>query len=244
MSNEGLEDDYMSDSFLKSLEKNDVKPGLTFSRSTKRKHELEKKKQTLDPKKRIVSESEVRTSGLEKPIDETNKGFQLLQKMGFKNDGEMKKPIGIEIKAGRTGLGMESDTIRKLIDIESGRLNQYKLKTALNVCERWRVKDLKSSQRSCLDLDSEAHIQAPLKEHFWPRQILGGMEEKVEGVSVSMDSEQVEDLIDITNKLEDVTQYLRSFHKFCLWCGIKFESCEDMALNCPGDDRESHTDLL
>lgn len=167
----------------------------------------------------------------------------MLQKMGFKAEVGTKKPIPIEVKAGRSGLGMESATIRKLLDVESGRLKQFKQKTSLFTNERYTIKDLKSSQRSSYNLDSEVKIDYPVKEHFWPSKILKEMKEK--GKQDGEESETVgyeedEDLIDTAKKLEEVTNYLRSFHKFCLWCGIKFESLEDMEKSCPGNNREIH----
>lgn len=226
--------------------RNDVKPGLTFNRGTKRKNELEMKKKLVDPKKRILSESEARTSGLEKPIEETNKGFQLLQKMGFKAEERMKKPIPIEIKTGRSGLGKESAEVQKLLDIESGRLKQFKDKTNLTITERWAIKDLKSSQKSCFNLDSEMEIENPVKEHFWPHKVINErkLRNTEEEESEAVEEMEDENLVDTAKKLEEVTIYLRNFHKFCIWCGIKFESMEDMEENCPGNDRVLHSDLL
>lgn len=222
-----------------------MKPGLTFNRGIKRKNELEMKKKDFDQKKRIVSESMARTSGLEKPIEETNKGFQMLQKMGFRAEEGMKKPIPIEVKAGRSGLGMESATIQKLIDVDTRRFKQFKQKTTLTVQERLKIKDLKCSQRSCLNLDSDIRIETPCKEYFWPFKVIREMKAKEENSESSspVQEEEDEDLIDTAQKLEEITTYLRSFHKFCLWCGIKFESTADMEQNCPGCDRESHSEV-
>lgn len=201
------------------------------------------KKKVLDQKKRIVSESMARTSGLEKPIEESNKGFQMLQKMGFKAEEGMKKPIPIEVKAGRSGLGMESATIQKLLDVECGRLQQFKQKTTFTVQERWIIKDLKGSQRSCLNLDSDVQIASPCKEYFWPSKVVKEMKAKEETSESTYQEEEDEDLIDTAKKLEEITNYLRNFHKFCFWCGIKFDSSEDIGQNCPGSDREAHLEV-
>ncbi|ELU00962.1 hypothetical protein CAPTEDRAFT_140948 [Capitella teleta] len=77
------EDDYMSDAFLVA----DTRPGL-LSREASRKHQQSVKikeknaKYKTIPKKQL--EQEKRTEGLEKPIGSENKGFALLQKMGYK----------------------------------------------------------------------------------------------------------------------------------------------------------------
>ena len=76
------DDDYMSDAFLKTLE--DVRPGLK-SRSQKRKDRASEPAK-LEPKhKRIkAQECELREKALATPISTDNKGFSMLQKMGYK----------------------------------------------------------------------------------------------------------------------------------------------------------------
>lgn len=69
---------------------NDIRPGLIKSHSDQRNfqvlkrkiesHELNKKK---NPNLKVL-ESEKRKEGLEKPIETSNKGFAMLQKMGYK----------------------------------------------------------------------------------------------------------------------------------------------------------------
>ena len=161
--------------------------------------------------------------------------------MGFKAEDGMKKPISIEVKAGRSGLGLESATIQKLLEAESGRLSQFKHKTSSTVTCRWTIKDLKSSQRSCFNLDSELRIEEPVTQYFWPSEVR--METKAKEVDQPEVVEEDEDLIDTPKKLEEITSYLRNFHKFCLWCGIKFESAEDMEQSCP-EKIESHTPIF
>lgn len=71
-------------------EKNDIKPGLIHSHAQKRLHTILKNKVTRDeenkrrnqPKK--VLEEERRNEGLNIAISTNNKGFSLLQKMGYK----------------------------------------------------------------------------------------------------------------------------------------------------------------
>lgn len=66
--------------------KQDIRPGLIKSRSQQRNHDLEKKKaifKTIQRPIRVI-ESEQRSEGLSKPITSNNKGFALLQKMGYK----------------------------------------------------------------------------------------------------------------------------------------------------------------
>ena len=39
-----------------------------------------------------------------------------------------------------------------------------------------------------------------------------------------------------------ITQYLRTEHLFCIWCGITFNDTEDLENSCPGNSREDHDD--
>ena len=39
-----------------------------------------------------------------------------------------------------------------------------------------------------------------------------------------------------------ITQYLRTEHLFCTWCGITFNDIEDLENSCPGNSREDHDD--
>lgn len=78
---EGVGDggDYMSDDFLV-----DVRPGL-LSRSAKRKIKIiEPKEETPKKKKTMVLEEDARSKGLSVPLSSDNKGFAMLQRMGYK----------------------------------------------------------------------------------------------------------------------------------------------------------------
>ena len=72
----------MSDAFLLGLD--DVRPGLK-SRRQKRKDKATKPSITESKHKRIkASEQEARTKGLATHIPTENKGFTMLEKMGYK----------------------------------------------------------------------------------------------------------------------------------------------------------------
>jgi len=67
-----------------------VRPGLLFKHNDKRSHTLDKRKaeknsenEVRQPKKGRL-EAERRQIGLQQPISQDNKGFALLQKMGYK----------------------------------------------------------------------------------------------------------------------------------------------------------------
>ncbi|KAG7230041.1 hypothetical protein INR49_009761 [Caranx melampygus] len=80
------EEDYMSDAFLSKIQ--DVKPGVNMVRRVKE----AMKKETLAKEKNIKNrqktykeqETESRETALQSSISNDNKGFALLQKMGYK----------------------------------------------------------------------------------------------------------------------------------------------------------------
>ncbi|PIO38732.1 hypothetical protein AB205_0193800 [Aquarana catesbeiana] len=88
MSNAGEEeeDDYMSDNFINSLK--DVRPGIPVPRSVKASYQKEERQKESNIKNRQKSlkevEKERRDTVLNEALSNENKGFALLQKMGYK----------------------------------------------------------------------------------------------------------------------------------------------------------------
>ena len=80
------EEDYMSDKFLLGLD--DTRTGLpVLNRVAKQFKKEEKHKLTCERNKTKpmrVREAEYREKGMANALDSTNKGFALLQKMGYK----------------------------------------------------------------------------------------------------------------------------------------------------------------
>lgn len=80
---ESEEEDYMSDAFLQT----DTKPGLmpkVFLDKHRRKESALKKSTYQKAKSVKIVEAERRNEKLDTALDETNKGFAMLSKMGFK----------------------------------------------------------------------------------------------------------------------------------------------------------------
>ncbi|XP_054156928.1 G patch domain-containing protein 11-like [Oppia nitens] len=78
-------DDYMSDAFIPK--DNDVRPSLLYSHSQRVKHDNLLRKQITDTKPKSFykdMESRLREEAMNTPLDHTNRGFKLLEKMGFK----------------------------------------------------------------------------------------------------------------------------------------------------------------
>ena len=201
------EEDYMSDAFLaKCVGEKDVRPGLKMSHATKREHEALKKKQEVELAEakekskaskmaRQTLEEDQRKAGLDKRLDTSNKGFAMLQKMGYKQGESLGKdntgrvdPISIEVKAGRSGLGREAAV--KQIGEAKEQLRRRHAEARAKSAERHREltaqefrsslarknrsrrteSDLYTSQKTCHQLDTVKGFTEPVEPWFWPAQ--------------------------------------------------------------------------
>lgn len=178
------EDDYMSDKFLKALEKNDTRPGLSS------KHKQQKAINSSKPKAQTPFigkkklESLNREKGLQTSLNSNNKGFAMLQKMGYKPGmgiGKQEKgrvePVSIELKAGRGGLGIEAEKKRKVEQItlwrakrrkdNETRASSFQSRMSDKYSERTAERDLRTAQKACMQLDQQGGLQEPAESFFW-----------------------------------------------------------------------------
>ncbi|GAB5592335.1 hypothetical protein Unana1_07235 [Umbelopsis nana] len=115
MASESDEEDYMSAKFLDEPEELKNKE-LSYAEKRKKTLREQQKKAYIKPRK--VLEEEARQQGLQKGLDEKNKGMKMLMKMGFKQgmtlgkESGIAKPIEVEMKAGRGGIGLDSQEKR------------------------------------------------------------------------------------------------------------------------------------
>ncbi|RZF39930.1 hypothetical protein LSTR_LSTR002333 [Laodelphax striatellus] len=183
------EEDYMSDAFLNGCVQEDVRPGLVHNRALKRRYELDKKKTESDVnnknvhKKLRVVEQELREDGLSQPISEDNKGFKMLQKLGFKPGSGLgksqegcKEPIPINVKSDRQGLGrvqaikevMEKKAaIMKERQNKSQNFSEYRSMLAEEAAARRAEIEFRKSQKVCQQLDTELGFE-PYEYWYWP----------------------------------------------------------------------------
>ena len=244
------DEDYMSDSFLKSITTStDVRPGLTHSHSAKRKHELELKKRKADAKKtksHVQLQQEKLKEGLETPLDASNKGFALLAKMGYKpgtslgkqGDG-IKEPVGISLKSDRIGLGWKDLLERKKREHEARKRKEVEVDVTSfrsQMSDLYNQKkitgDLARSREACHQLDYNEGTMEPPEYWFWPDSTWP------EGDDES--PFDINDLIDPSEQLQVLTSYLRTTHMYCVWCSTSFEDIADLYKECPGDTRQDH----
>ncbi|ESO06668.1 hypothetical protein HELRODRAFT_143175, partial [Helobdella robusta] len=213
------EEDYMSDYFIDKT--TDVRPGLTSASVAKlNKNERNSKLMNSLNKERHkplnVIQQEKREEGLQSAIPKSNIGFQLLEKMGYKQDrgigkseNGIKEPVPLNIKLDRKGLG-HADNKRKQKSSshreQEDQLKRMKLESQWRnrMRERWNDKeinrDLRRSQSVCERLDKNSP----------------------------------------TEKLEMITEYLRLTHHYCVWCGREYSGTDDLKANCPGNNASVH----
>ncbi|KAI9268907.1 hypothetical protein BDA99DRAFT_502965 [Phascolomyces articulosus] len=123
---ESEEEDYMSAKFLEEAadyEKKARKETATYSQ--RRQRHLNDQKQKGYIKSREELQREAREEGMKKNLGDTdNKGMKMLMKMGFKKgmtlgkSGGLEKPLSVELKQGREGLGMAEARKRELEEEE------------------------------------------------------------------------------------------------------------------------------
>lgn len=253
----------MSDKF--SCEKvPDVRPGLLFSQKSKREIQQLKKtrldqerRQRVSLKRRPQDQLEI---GLASAIPKSNIGFSLLAKMGYKEGTSLGKtgkegimePIGITVKADRKGLGREAaiqqvrqkqqqlarEKMLKKADGEEFDPNEYRMRMVRKNQLKQVESDLYRCQRACQRLDIEMDFEEPTILWFWPEKPkeVGDSDEEEQPPEVPEEEVQYEP----HEKLELVNDYLRTTHLFCHWCGVKYDSLDDMTTNCPGTTRDDH----
>ncbi|XP_059928982.1 G patch domain-containing protein 11 [Gadus macrocephalus] len=185
------EEDYMSDAFISKTQ--DVKPGLPMAKRVKdaMKKELQMKERNLMNRQKTYKEQEKesREAALHNTITSGNKGFALLQKMGYKAGQGLGKqgagrvePIPLNIKTDRGGIGMEKVKKRKAEQElehyrhkaqvrqqnETQSLEDFKVRVRSEREERKIEGDLRRSQRACEQLDSQKSISVPREDWYWP----------------------------------------------------------------------------
>ncbi|CAO2604295.1 G patch domain-containing protein 11 [Lemmus lemmus] len=214
------EEDYMSDSFINVQE--DIRPGVPMLRQIREARRKEEKQQEANLKNKQKSvkeeERERRDIGLKNALGCENKGFALLQKMGYKSGQALGKsgdgivePIPINVKTGIYNL-----FIKTLLYNSS--LLRMRLKSKQD--ELKLEGDLRRSQRACQQLDAQKNIQVPREAWYWIRPEEETEEEEEEEQD---EDEYTSEDLSVLEKLQILTGYLREEHLYCIWCGTAYE---------------------
>lgn len=251
------EEDYMSDKFLQGSEKASS-TSLLYRHADKRKFELMKKKIEIEAKLKEKDsmkhiEEEKREEGLSSAITSSNKGFEMLMKMGYKpgqgigkTESGRTEPIGLEVKLGRQGLGKEAKKKERRVKnnsvsdkLDNKVMKDFRGRVAQKRAEQLLKVDLYKSQKVCEQLDSQREVKEPRESWFWlPRT--NESDSETEESEDDDDEEDEADSLPIDEKLEILTKYLREKYFYCIWCGVAYQDEDDLRDNCPGCTRNDH----
>ncbi|KAH0509814.1 G patch domain-containing protein 11 [Microtus ochrogaster] len=201
-------------------------------REARRKEEKQQEANLKNRQKSVKEEErERRDIGLKNALGCENKGFALLQKMGYKSG----QALG---KSGKSGIGHESLLKRKAEE----RLENYRRKIHMKnqneekAAEQFRMRlkskqdelrlegDLRRSQRACQQLDTQKNIQVPREAWYWIRPEEETEEEEEEEQD---EDEYTSEDLSVLEKLQILTGYLREEHLYCIWCGTAYEASND-----------------
>lgn len=128
----------------------------------------------------------------------------------------------------------------------------FRASQSLKLKSRRIESDLFRAQKACRQLDMSKEITEPVEIWFWPKTIAEAPEEvQDDNDEIRIQEIHEEDNDDVDEEeiefppdqmLLVITQYLRTEHLFCIWCGITFNDTEDLENSCPGNSREDHDD--
>uniref|UniRef100_A0A2I3HVA4 G patch domain-containing protein 11 n=1 Tax=Nomascus leucogenys TaxID=61853 RepID=A0A2I3HVA4_NOMLE len=250
------EEDYMSDSFINVQE--DIRPGLPMLRQIREARRKEEKQQEANLKNRQKSlkeeEQERRDIGLKNALGCENKGFALLQKMGYKSGqalgksgGGIVEPIPLNIK---TGIWFWIYFLFIVVcSLVLGHIKWLKriLQCFLSIRMRLKNKqdemklegDLRRSQRACQQLDAQKVSNFLFPSSLW-NKLRNKKWESEEEKNIHFINEYKSEDLSVLEKLQILTSYLREEHLYCIWCGTAYEDKEDLSSNCPGPTSADH----
>lgn len=86
----------------------------------------------------------------------------------------------------------------------------------------------------------EQKIEKPALNWFWPIRKTVEEEEDAEEAESDEDSDNEEVEYELAEKLEMITNYLRTTYCFCHWCGTKYSDMDDLNGGCPGMTKDDH----
>lgn len=270
----GDEDDFMSDKWLKP--ENDVKPGVSILRSSKRDFKIfhgkinakEKIRQKnaakrLKKNEKIIIEKTRTEIALQTKLPESNKGFKMMAKMGYKTgmslgsstaENPLIEPLKPKLADAyknpkeRLGIGVVSER-KRVVQAQQARIKVQKVEVE-KLEERYKTEqrrkydnrrsveaDLEKAQRICEELDDRECIMSPKESYFYPKPPPPPTPEDEEPPEPQPDPYEN---VPPTEKLANILDYLKNQHFYCMFCAITYNDLSDFEKNCPGPNREDH----
>jgi hypothetical protein len=248
------EDDYMSASFVAEQVVERASGGGT----SKKRRRVNADVKLLSKKEIAVKADVVREEGLTKKLCPSNKGFKLLEKLGWKGKGLGKEQTGMvdplmpQLKEGRAGLGRDIELRvarekSKIVHKEQTRLasraddlrrEEFRGLMSANFSAKQVAYDLRKARKAVQHLDE---VGGQERTPLWP----GGDNDDDDDPGHKRDA-AMQELVDEWNtllpeeQLACCVEYLRSIYCYCCFCGVKYETTDDLSNSCPGARSEDH----
>ncbi|KAJ0988133.1 hypothetical protein J5N97_006489 [Dioscorea zingiberensis] len=200
-----------------------VKPKLPKSLPWQERRRLEKERRQRE-------EDEKTRAALEVAIPETNVGFKMLKKMGYRPEEGRAEPVGIEIRRAREGIGVGEEKNRKereAVERKRRRVEEIEVEFGSRRRSEWRSRRVVGDYRK-----AEAALAQLENREVEP-------EKKKEDEDEDKDEEDEEEQI-TEEDLQRILVKLRDEYHYCLYCGCKYESMEALLNDCPGPNEEDH----
>ncbi|KAI9188886.1 hypothetical protein H9P43_000308 [Blastocladiella emersonii ATCC 22665] len=170
------DDDYMSAAFL-------ADPSPAGGAAAKPAHQLtyaERRKQALRAQERTqLSKQEQLAAAQKRKLDESNKGMQLLKKLGFREGGGLGKqgtgiaePLAVTMRDRRLGIGVKTaedlkvEHEMKRARVLEGKQDEFREWRASRFLEQQLEADVRKARKLAFEMDSKA--EARDATHLWP----------------------------------------------------------------------------
>ncbi|KAG2236775.1 hypothetical protein INT48_006959 [Thamnidium elegans] len=257
------EDDYMSLKFLEGAQEFETKRQETYTERRKKQLRIQQEKAYIKPRAQL--EQEEREKGLQTSVDESNKGMKMLMKMGFKKgmalgQGGIVEPIKVDLKAGRMGIGMESQLKKRAREEEEEEAKKrveldpedYRVLMAQKAKDHQYTKYINAAVSICEKLDEENDVKTNILWTLKPVQPNEVEEEEKEQEDKEKEEEEEKEPIypqesvdklkslSLEHQLEALVSYLRETYTYCFWCRAKYTDKQDLDENCPGTEEDDH----
>ncbi|CAA0837464.1 D111/G-patch domain-containing protein [Striga hermonthica] len=240
------DDDYMGDlsQFLppevsrSSSKKGPVAPSSS-SKKPKALNWQEQKK--LKRERKQIEEDKQTLENLGSAIPQSNIGFKLLKQMGYtpgsalgKEGSGRAEPVSVEIRRGRAGIGKEDPKIEKARREKRNEERKKRKEEELMEDFGSRQKERWKGRRTVVNFHKADSVLAQLEN----RDVLE-VEKKEDGEEEKEDEEEEEE--EITEEdLLNILLKLRNEFLYCLFCGCKYDTVEELESNCPGINEDDH----
>jgi len=219
---DGEEDDYLDSKFLTEKDHSPPRRSKLAPRAST--------KQSTKQKALGLLEEENRTIGLETALPETNKGFKMMAKLGYRpgtglgtTSNGIVEPISVEIRTKKEGLGSRDTAKFAIPQLTAESVAEFKARLGSQFAEKKLQAQIVKAQNVAEELDAGSNLEGP--SHYYNQH--ADPEDEADVRKIFLQKPPTEQLLQIL-------LYLRPVHKYCLWCAIRFTDDEDMNKTCPG----------